>query len=239
MAANTSRAVLQEAGASKGEREGAVGSLSKPKNRRREIRAIEKKARAAGIAIEERPCAACDGVGHLVYADPIDLRRMREANGFFSVSAFAASVIREDGDQGVTPGYIHMIENPSGDSARSRRCPEWLLEQYLKPPVNVKRHVVPPKTGLTPEVIARGVKASLAARRLKKAEALKEVRKPLPKPLPGEVWQRVKPCPPIRRIKIVSVVDGAVIYKPWNEDEKPPRSMRLTTLAAAYQRFEG
>lgn len=189
------------------------------------------------MAIGEKPCAACDGAGHLTYPDPLDLKKLREQAGFNSISAFAASVVREDGGQGVTPAFIHMIENPdTGNSSRSRRCPDWLLAQYLKPPKNVKESSTPNLRNLSSEQMREAVKKSVAVRQ-RKADGRQEERRQAIKP--REVWQQVAPCPPIRRIRIVSIVGEAVVYRPWNNDAAPERSMQVKALLKKYQRIEG
>jgi len=89
--------------------------------------ALGMQAREAGVEIEVKKCAFCLGEGELSHADPLDLKRLRERH--VSVTPFASSVWNpEKQKQGVSIGFISMVENGS------RRCPDWLLREYLAIP---------------------------------------------------------------------------------------------------------
>lgn len=90
------------------------------------------RARHLGIHVQVRDCAVCAGAGSLSHPDPLDLKRWREKHGV-SVIAFAARVKRPGAKtKGVSIGFISMVENC--DHKQSRRCPPWLLAEYLAIP---------------------------------------------------------------------------------------------------------
>lgn len=90
------------------------------------------RARELGIDVEIKGCPTCAGEGSLSHPDPLDLKRWREKHGV-SVIAFASSVRRPGAKKkGVSMGFISMVENST--HKQSRRCPPWLLAEYLAIP---------------------------------------------------------------------------------------------------------
>lgn len=183
---------------------------------------LAEQARAAGIGVEERPCDQCGGV--MLYPDPLDLKRRRLKHA--SRAAFARSVRKPDGSTGCAVSFIVMVEEVDPDKKRSRRCPEWLLAEYIRLP----------EMGLSPvdsERLGRFVEAGLASARSRRKGRGERVAK-------GQVWRKESggDAPPVQ-VEILQVIPkGAApetaLVKRVDLDAQPPYTMSTKALRKAF-----
>jgi len=188
---------------------------------------LAEQARAAGIGVEERPCDQCGGV--MLYPDPLDLKRRRLK--YASRAAFARSVRKLDGSTGCAVSFIVMVEETDLEKKRSRRCPEWLLAEYIRLP----------EMGLAPvegEQLDRYIAAGKASARSRKAGRGERVAK-------GQIWRKESGngAPPIQ-VEILQVIPkGAApetaLVKRVDLDAQPPYTMTTKALRRAFESVTG
>lgn len=183
---------------------------------------LAKQAREVGIGVEERPCDQCGGV--MLYPDPLDLKRRRLK--YASRAAFARSVRKPDGSTGCAVSFIVMVETDP-EEGRHRRCPEWLLAEYIRLP----------EMGLSPvesEQLGRYVAAGQASARKRSAGRRERVAK-------DQVWRKEMrgDNPPVQ-IRILQVIPKGeapetALVKRLDLDAQPPYTMTTKALRKSFE----
>lgn len=195
-------------------------------------KALLRRAAKAGIHVEAQSCSRCSGEGSLLLSDPLDLARLREKSGI-SIYAFARAVEKPDGSVGVTPGFIKMVE--TADEKRGRRCPEWLLVQYLAIPAKdwKKSRGGDPWKKLR-KMTAKEQRQVLAARRedkKRRAETALPIRR-------GQIYEK-RGSKPLYRVEVRNAVrDGGeetVLIKRTDRENLRPKSISGKALRRYYR----
>lgn len=187
-------------------------------------KALAKKAEKLGIHVETVACATCRGAGEMLRPDPLDLRRLRETH--VSKYDFARNVLREDGQKGISIGFLAMVE------AGERQCPEWLLLEYLAIPTK-KWESGKPWARLQKMSQKEREKALETARARRKAKQdLAKAERPITR---GQTWERLEPPVPRRTVVVLSVASETVTVRPIDQEKATPRIIRKKTLLRRYQ----
>lgn len=159
----------------------------------------------------------------MLYPDPLDLKRRRLKHA--SRAAFARSVRKPDGSTGCAVSFIVMVETDPEDG-RHRRCPEWLLAEYIRVP----------EMGLEPvesERLGRFVEAGLASARSRRKGRGERVAK-------GQIWRKDSggDAPPVQ-VEILQVLPKGTapetaLVKRVDLDAQPPYTMTTKALRKAF-----
>lgn len=177
---------------------------------------LKKRAKKAGITLHEKPCAACAGTGTVVSVDGLDLARVRSKA---EVSRYRVAQMGE-----VQPSYITMIEEADPEKAQ-RRCPEKLLEIYLK----LSEEGVPDELKMS----TKGKRLAGYAAGAKKLRETNLLRPPAPKVKKGQIWQEaglVASNEIRRRVEVLYVEDSTALVRRFDEPEAAGVAMRTETL---------
>lgn len=201
-----------------------------------EERKLRKCAEEAGVHLEEVPCSRCEGLGHALVADPLDLQLLREKAGA-SIYGFAASVQRPDGTLGVSKGFIKMVENPNqGNSARSRRAPHWLIEQYLDAlKKDWKKSGKGDPFRSMRNLTLSDQRLALKERRERKAATQELKNRPIRK---SDVYELVDK-EPVERYEVLSVLStGGVVIRRVDLEDGAPKALKKDKLLSKYRFVE-
>lgn len=183
---------------------------------------LKKKAAAAAIEIEERACSRCKGEGATIYPDPLDLRRWREKHDV-NRNRFASSVIKPDGTQGVSVGWLVMVEE-ADSKKKQQRCPEWLLAEYLRIPEMGIAEPLERTPKSSPESRQQNIQKAIARRRqIFAAKKPKTVKK-------GQVFRRKG-----NSFEVVTMVGKKAVIRPRGEEEGGELLVNIATLVKDYE----
>lgn len=176
---------------------------------------LKKRAKKAGIGIEERPCKACAGAGVVESVDGLDLLRVRQKAG---VSGYRVAQMA-----GKRPSHVKMVEETDPEKQR-RRCSDELLEVYL----DIAENGVPEEHRVKPG--RRSIGYAQGARNLRTRNYL---RPPLPKVKKGQVWEKKgsgEDGEPFR-VEVLHVEGKTALIRRFDDPEAIGRTMRPETLA--------
>lgn len=193
------------------------------------------RAEAAGVEIQHRDCSLCGAERAFAYPDPLDLSRLRESKGYTKTS-FANRLRKPDGSR-VTIGFVHMVENPDLAHRDARRCPDWLLEQYLSmPPAGAPKKGAGPRKGQALASLQECMqKAILAGQKTRQAKARRqrELEKLNP-PKAGSLWRMLN-REPKRVIEVVKVMWPTILYRVQGQEDGPLRSVGARSFLKGYE----
>lgn len=194
------------------------------------------RAEESGVSIQRKDCSLCGAEGAFATPDPLDLRRLREAKGYTKTS-FAKQVRKPDGSR-VTIGFVHMVENPNPQDHNARRCPDWLLAQYLSIPPAAE---TAPKKGpkrkegealAAAQEFGRKILVVARARKAAKLWRERELQRMTP-PKMGSIWRMKRN--PERVVEVAKVIWPTILYRVQGNDDGPLRSIGARSFLGGYE----